>query len=82
MRLVIQGTSLAANDQARVLGNGTLIPNYWDDANGAPPDIYSVPVTPGDLARTMERIVATTHPASYRKPSQGPLGVYMGRIIG
>ena len=29
-----------------------------------------------------ERIIATTHPASYRTPAQGPLGVRLGRIVG
>ena len=77
--ITIHGTQLAANDPARVLGDGTAVPNFWDDANGRPPDVYNVPITPGDLARTFERIIATTHPASYRKPPQGPLGVLLGR---
>ena len=80
--LTIHGTQLAANDPARVLGDGTAVPNFWDDLNGPPPDVYNVPITPGDLARTFERIVATTHPASYRTPAQGPLGVLLGRIVG
>ena len=62
--------------------DGTAVPNFWDDANGPPPDVYNVPLTPGDLARTFERIDATTHPASYRTPAQGPLGVRLGRIVG
>ena len=78
----IHGTQLAANDPARVLGDGTPVPNFWDDANGPPPDVYHVAITTGDLARTFERIIATTHPASYRKPAQGPLGVRLGRIVG
>ena len=51
--------------------NGTAVPSFWDDANGPPPDVYNVPLTAGDLARTFERIVATTHPASYRTPAHG-----------
>ena len=78
----IYGTQLAPHDPARVLGDGTAVPNFWDDANGPPPDVYNVPLTPGDLARTFERITATTHPASYRTPAQGPLGVLLGRIVG
>ena len=75
-------TQLAAHDPAHMLADGTAVPNFWDDANGPPPDVYNVPLTPGDLARTFERIIATTHPASYRKPEQGPLGVLLGRIVG
>ena len=78
----IHGTQLAAHDPARVLGNGTAVPNFWGDANGPPPDVYNVPLTAGDLARTFKRIVATTHPASYRTPAQGALGVLLGRIVG
>ena len=81
-RMTINGTSLAAQNPARVLGNGTAAPSFWDDALGVPPDVYHVPITPGDLARTFERIIATTHPSSYRTPAQGPLGVRLGRIVG
>jgi len=81
-RVTIHGTALAAHDPARVLGDGTAVPNFWDDANGPPPDVYNVSITPGDMARTIERIVATTHPSSYRTPAQVPLGVLLGRIVG
>jgi len=81
-RVVINGTQLAAQDPARVLGDGTAVPSFWPDANGPPPDVYNVPLTPGDLARTFQRIIATTHPGSYRTPAQGPLGVRLGRIVG
>ena len=80
--MTINGTSLAAQNPARVLGNGTAVPSFWDDALGVPPDVYHVPITPGDLARTFERLIATTHPSSYRTPAQGPLGVRLGRIVG
>ena len=80
--MVIHGTRLAAQNPARVLPNGTAIPSFWDDALGAPPDVYMVPIAPADLARTFERLVATTHPSSYRTPAQGPLGVRLGRIVG
>ena len=82
MRMTIHGCQLAAVDPARTLSDGTLIPNFWPDANGPPPDIYHTSITPGDFARTMERIIATTHPYTYRSPQQGPLGVRLGRIVG
>ena len=81
-KVSVHGTQLATHDPARVLGDGTAVPSFWDDALGQPPDVYHVPITPGDLARTIERIIATTHPASYRTPAQGPLGVRLGRIVG
>jgi hypothetical protein len=37
---------------------------------------------PPRFCYTIERISATTHPASYRTPAQGPLGVRLGRIVG
>ena len=60
--ITIHGTQLAPHDPARVLGSGTAVPAFWDDANGPPPDVYNVPLTTGDLARSFERIIATSHP--------------------